>query len=157
MSKKIRLSLICLCVFGAVISSFIAGWTLNEKKMMSEVIRYYAIQIDSLARTTCIREDEELPYYNERAEIVFKKLPNQNTFQGKGVPFFDNGKLDNVSWIYRPYVSRVKDTNDTLWLEVYQWTLPYSDRPNLLIIFEKTEKGWIATNCVQWDPKVVQF
>ena len=139
--------------FGVV--CFITGWWIRNEQCDEDTLCHeYALQIDSLEWMEVIREDEQLPYYNMKKEDVLVLLPppNRNVFSGF---LFDCEKLSQWHWIYDPYKEKLKGTQDTVIVDTYYWEIPYHDRPNLYIVFEKKGKEWITSTCVQWDSERV--
>ena len=112
-------------------------------------------KIDSLEKMEYIRENEQLPYYGMKKEEVLSLLPKpQNHSIGT---LFDDGTTSQWHWIVNSYKSKLEGTQDTIIIDAYDWYIPYHDRPNLSIVFEKTDEGWIATTCVQWDGERVHI
>ena len=143
-----------MLVIAGIISGLCLGYFINESKYENKE-RNYIWTIDSLKEMEYIREDAQLPYFLKKKEDVLKMLPTPLTKDSKNFPFFDDGSLDKKHWVYFPYIDRVQNTKDTLWLCTYFWEIPFSERPELHIVFEKTDTGWIATSCIQYNPEKV--
>ncbi len=148
---KIRKIIFALIGVGIGIVCFLAGWCTRDKK---EIICYdYARQIDSLNRLDYIRKNKQLPYYGMKMEEVLEMLPAP---QGNRMSvLFDSDTLMHLFWLYNSYKERLKGTRDTIIVNAYSWEIPYHDRPDLFIVFEKKGEEWIVTTCVQWDSERV--
>ena len=139
---------------GIGVICFIAGWWVRNVQCDEFTICYdYAVKIDSLKWLEVVREDEQLPYYGMKKEKALAVLPQPRYSENKIV--YDDGNLSLWHLLYRPYEKRVIGTQDTIIVEYYYWEIPYHDRPNLYIVFEKKDTSWIATTCIQWNPELV--
>ena len=150
--KKVIFAL-SVIVFGII--CFIAGGKVNEIQYEDTMLYYYKKinSSDSLERSMMLRENKQLLYYGMKKEEVLAILPPPN---GNSVKvLFDGDALMNLFWLYNSYQKKLRGTQDTVIVETYYWEIPYHDRPNLLIVFEKKDTSWIATTCVQWNPELV--
>ena len=151
---KIKKMVFVLIVIGISIVCFIAGWWTKNVQIDYD----YSWRIDSLKQMEYLRRNAQLPYFGKRKEDVLKMLP---ALADTCVSFtlFDNGNLSRKysPWSYSSYVNRVKNTKDTLFLSVCYWKIPYSERPDLYIVFEKIDTDWIVTSCTQYNSDIVQI
>jgi hypothetical protein len=149
-TKRIIFALIII-VIGII--SFISGWKIKdiqcEESVLDERLLDYAIKIDSLKHIDFLRDEEQLPYYGMKKEEILPLLPEPK-YHSIGM-LFDDGNVSSWFWLYNPYKDRIEGTQDTIIVDTYYWEIPYHDRPNLYIVFEKRGEEWIATACIQWD------
>ena len=144
--KKIIIALIGI-VFGCV--CFITGWKIKDMQCEDTILYDYVFKIDSLEDLEFLREDEQLPYRGMKKEEVLALLPSPK-YNTIGT-LFDDGDVRHWHWIHNPYKEKIEGTRDTIIVDTYYWEIPYHDRPNLYIVFEKIGEEWIASTCVQWD------
>jgi len=136
---------------GMGVVCFIAGWKIKNVQCEYELYNY-AWQVDSLTRLDWLREEEQLPYYGMKKEEVLALLPTTD-YINSGIILYDGGI---TQWrLHYPYVERLRGTQDTIIVDTYYWKIPYHDRPDLFIVFEKQGEEWIVSACVQWDSERV--
>jgi hypothetical protein len=150
---KTKRLIFALIGIGIGIVCFIIGWWTREVQCKNTILYDYAVKIDSLKQLEFIREDDQLPYYGMKRKEVLEILPlPQGDYT---IILFDGDTLMNLFWLYNPYKERLKGTQDTIIVSTYSWEIPYHDRPDLFIVFEKKGEEWVATRCVQWDSERV--
>jgi hypothetical protein len=154
-TKRIIFALIVI-VIGIV--CFISGWKIKdiqcEKTILNELFDC-EIEIDSLKTIQYLRRDEQLPYNGMLKNEILRKLPKEKWHSIDTL--FDDGKVFSWHWLYNPYKERIEGTQDTIIIDTYYWEIPYHDRPNLYIVFEKKGEQWIGATCVQWYPDSLYF
>lgn len=152
---KIKKIIFVLIGIGIGVVCFIAGrWTKNVQCEEDTICCDYALEIDSLKWAEVIREDEQLPYYGMKKEEVLALLPLPKRTDIE-IILYDNETILQWHWLYNPYKKRLAGTQDTIIVDQYYWYIPYHDRPDLFIVFEKRGEEWIASTCVQWDSEKV--
>jgi hypothetical protein len=148
--KKLIFVLIGIVIGGIC---FAIGWWIKDVQCEDTILYDYAVKIDSLKGAETLRQDEQLPYYGMEKEKVLSLLPSPKD-SGIGM-LFDEENLPQWHWLYNPYKEKLKGTQDTIIVDTYYWEIPYHDRPNLYIVFEKRGEQWIVSTCVQWDSERV--
>ena len=154
MNKFKKKLIFVLIGVGIGFTCFVIGWWTKNVQCNNHML-YYSEEIDSLTWAEVLREDEQLPYFCMNKRDVLAELPLPNS-HGEGT-LFDDGTMAEWHWIYNPYKKRLSGTRDTIIIDTHYWKIPYHDRPNLYIVFEKKDTSWIATHCVQWDSKRVSI
>jgi hypothetical protein len=144
--KKLIFALIGIAI-GSI--CFAIGWWIKDVQCEDTILYDYAVKIDSLKWAETLRQDEQLPYYGMKREEVLALLPPPKD-SGIGM-LFDQENLSQWHWLYNPYKEKLKGTRDTIIINTCYWEIPYHDRPNLYIVFEKRGEEWIVSTCVQWD------
>ncbi|MDR1793001.1 MAG: hypothetical protein LBR36_06135 [Bacteroidales bacterium] len=153
MKKKTIIIITLSIIFGGILC-FSLGWISRNKYFDDYEVEYY-FELDSIKQLFYLREESQSLFYQKTEEEVLAVLPTPKS-DSKG-RLFDDGNIDNWHWLLNPYKNRLAGTKDTLYMHTYTWVIPYRDRPNIYIVFEKDSNQWIATACVEWDPDVVQF
>ncbi len=153
MRKKKLIFALIVVIIGIV--GFISGWWIKSIEC-EETIHYdYVVKLDSLKNMEFVREEGQLPYKGMIKEKVLEMLPEPKYHYPVAL-FYD--KKSAMHWLYSPiYEEKLKRSKDTIHVETYYWEIPYHDRPSLYIVFENINNEWIATACVQWNPRIVQF
>ena len=126
---------------------FIEYHKLNDK---------YSHCCESVSRyelTNILVEDEECVFWGMCEDSVVKRLPPP-LWHGE-VKIKDNGEWTPPP--YERYLSKVKDTKDTITIHSYRWYNPFSKLTNVEIIFENVNGLWIATSCTEYDHNVIEF
>lgn len=98
-------------------------------------------------------EDEDCIWWHKSEDYVVEKLPTP-LWYGE-VKIKDDGEWTPPP--YERYLSKVKDTKDTITIHSYRWYNPFSNRTRIEVIFEKVDSGWVATSCLEYDPNEVDF
>lgn len=98
-------------------------------------------------------EDEDCILWHKCEDSVVEKLPTP-LWYGE-VKIKDDGEWTPPP--YERYLSKVKDTKDTLTIHSYRWYNPFSNRTCVEVIFEDVNGSWIATSCLEYDPNEVVF
>lgn len=109
--------------------------------------------VSKYERNTFVVEDENCILWNISEDSAVTKLPPP-LWHG------DVKIIDDGSWTpppYERYLSKIKGTHDTLTIHPYRWYNPFSNRTKIEIIFENVDGRWIATSCLEYDPKEVEF
>lgn len=152
---KINKIVFVLILIGISVVCFIAGWRAKNV----QIDYNYGWQIDSLKQMEYLRRNAQLPYFGKRKEDVLKMLSPLEEDACVAFTLFDNGNLSRKysPWGYSSYVNRVKNTKDTLFLTLCYWKIPYNERPDLYIVFEKKDTNWIVTSCTQYNSDIVQI
>jgi hypothetical protein len=127
-----------------------------QKRQCEKFTLELAWRIDDLKQMETYRRNEQLPYFGLEKDEVLAMLPKPEWGDSEPLPMFDDGS-ESIFWLYWQYLSRLTGTKDTIYLSTYYWEIPYSDRPNLYIVFEKIDTSMIVTECVQWDAKRVSI
>jgi len=128
---------------------FIGGWWAKSIQCHEEILDL-AFKVDSLDWLDYLREDEQLPYFGMKKEDVLPLLPEPEKIES-GIILCNNDTLQKLFWIYNPYKKKLKGTSDTIVVDGYYWKIPYNDKPDLYIVFEKKGEEWIVSSCAQWD------
>jgi hypothetical protein len=144
--KKLIFGLIGIVIGGICFS---IGWWIKDVQCEDTILYDYAVKIDSLEKMEFIREDEQLPYYGMKKEEVLALLPSPKDIWSEMI--LCDSTIQKMFWLYNPYKEKLKGTRDTIIVDTYYWEIPYHDRPNLYIVFEKRGEEWIVSTCVQWD------
>jgi len=153
--RKILIFVLIGVVIGVI--CFIAGGKVKEKQYEDTMLYYYKElnRFDSIEMSMAFRSNKQLSYYGMKREEVLAVLPPPQYNENKIV--YDDGNIPSWHSLYRPYEDRVIGTQDTIIVNTCAWEIPYHDRPSLLIVFEKRGEEWIATKCLQWNPKLVDI
>ena len=98
-------------------------------------------------------EDEDCIWWHKSEDSVVEKLPTP-LWYGE-VKIKDDGEWTPPP--YERYLSKVKDTKDTITIHSYRWYNPFSNRSCIEVIFEKVDSNWIATSCLEYDSNEIVF
>ena len=151
---KIKKLIYVLTVIGFGIICFIVGEKVKEVEYEDTILSWSKkLNIsDSLERSMILRQNKQLPYYGMKKEEVLAVLPPPNR---NDIEILFDGNDIMCFWLFSSYKRKLEDTQDTVIVNTYYWNIPYHDRPDLFIVFEKKDTSWIATTCVQWDREMV--
>ena len=157
-------------IVGLCIVCYTGGWWTYKLSYESAICCNYEEQIDSLEeqidslkKLTFLMEDEQCLYYGKSKNEILAMSAKVAVDTGKFYVF--KGKVDGVidfrsTWIdfrHPQYRDKIITATDTLWFYFYSMENPFNYRNKLDILFEKTDSGWYANSCVEYNPENNQF
>lgn len=153
-----------LMIFGLCVVCYLGGWwTRSGVSYEPAICCNHEQLIDSLTEMNFQLEDEQCLYYGKSKKEILamsaKVVVDTGTF------FVFQGKVDGVidfrgTWIdfrHSPYRDRIMTATDTLWFYYFSMENPFDFRDKLDILFEKTDSGWYANSCVEYNSEGIQF
>jgi hypothetical protein len=160
MRKKI---LLILMIIGLCIVCYIGGWWTRYKLWDESLSFDYAYQVDSLKRLNYLREDEQCLYYGKSKEEILAM--NAKVVVDTGEFFVFQGKMDGnidfrstfIAFRHPRYFEKIMTATDTLWFYSFSMKNPFNYTNKLDILFEKTDSGWYANSCLEYNSEEVQF
>lgn len=121
----------------------------------------YLCKIDSLKKLETLREEAQLPYYGKSKEDVMQMFNGKVTVDSSFF-YLISKKINgtdstNPFFMLHPRYLRKELSKDTLWLFFLRINNPFNQRPITHIVFEKTDSGWYANSCMEYNPKEIYF
>lgn len=137
--------LVGLCIFISI--------QLSELRTIKNECRDMYFRCDSLEHLSILKIDEQSPYYGQPKDVVLSMLPTPKSHSD--VCLTDGMYLESHG-LYDKYFERIKDTNDTIKVEVCSWRFPDKDSTRLFIVFEQDKDSvWTATSCLEWASDII--
>lgn len=121
----------------------------------------YLWEIDSLKQLENIREEAQLPYYGRSKDEVMQMFNGKVTIDSSFF-YLLSGKIygtdsSNPFFMLHPRYLNEELSKDTLWLFFLRIKNPFNQRSVTHIVFEKTDSGWYANSCMEYNPKEILF
>ena len=147
--KRFEIVFVIFAVLETVLLLFLAVKYHNLNKLYLQCCE----DVSKCDWSKCLIEDEDCVLWGLSEDSVRNMLPTP-LWHGT-VMIKDDGEWTPPP--YERYLSKVKNTRDTITIHSYRWHNPFSNLTNVEVIFEEIDGQWIATSCLEYDPHAVQF